>query len=98
MKKNNHRTVKLFGVISLPLIGWGIVITIAVIWLISQQIKINEYQAEIADLKKEEDISKERISELETMTAMSRSDEYIEREARKRGYVLYDEVIFKEAN
>ena len=79
-------------------ICWGIVIAIVLIWMTAQQFKINEYKAELAELDEAELNSQERISELETMNEMYMSDEYIEREARKRGYVHPDDVIFREAD
>lgn len=79
-------------------ICWGVVIAIVIIWVTAQQFKINEYKAELAELDEAEYNSQERISELETMNEMYMSDEYIEREARKRGYVHPDDVIFREAD
>ena len=92
---NVNRSVpsKVFGWVC-----WGIVIAIFVIWMTAQQITINEMQAELAGLGAEEEDGQDRISELETMNEMYLSDEYIEREARKRGYVHPDDVIFKEAD
>ena len=101
MRNVNKSTGALFGVISLKVlwwIGWGIVIAIFVIWMTAQQITINEMKAELAGLDAEESDGNERISELETMNEMYLSDEYIEREARKRGYVHPDDIIFKEAD
>lgn len=79
-------------------ICWGVVIAIVIIWVTAQQFKINEFKAELAELDEAEYNSQERISELETMNEMYMSDEYIEREARKRGYVHPDDVIFREAD
>lgn len=79
-------------------ICWGVVIAIVIFWVTAQQFKINKYKAELAELDEAENNSQERISELETMNEMYMSDEYIEREARKRGYVHPDDVIFREAD
>lgn len=89
------------GILSLGVVRWicwGVVIAIVLIWMTAQQIKINDYKAELAELSEAEMNNQERISELETMDEVYLSDEYIEREARKRGFVHPDDVIFKEAD
>lgn len=77
-------------------ICWIVVIVITVIYLISQQIKINKYAGEVEKLEIERADLQERNDELATMNELS--DEDFEREARLQGYVRPDEVIIKEAD
>ena len=76
---------------------WGVLIAIILIRMTAQQLTINKYNAELDALEERANASQERIAELETMNDMFMTDEYIEREARKRGYVHKDEKIFREA-
>lgn len=78
-------------------IGIGIILALFLVRLTAQQITINKYTAELEALNDKELDSQERIAELETMNAMYMTDEYIEREARKRGYIFEGEKIFREA-
>lgn len=77
-------------------IFWGIIISATLIWLMSQQGKINKYEAEKAELEKSQEALEERNEELSTIGSQLTEEEY-EREARKQGFVRPDEVILKEA-
>lgn len=74
---------------------WIAVAAISVIWMISQQVTINKYTAEVAELKEEKLRLKEINDELSTSGELT--EEEFEREARKYGYVRPEEVILKEA-
>lgn len=80
------------------LIFWAAVISFALVRVISQQIKINDYKAQIARLDESLTTLNERKAELETQSDLYSTDEYIEEIARTRlGYVRSDEIVFKRA-
>lgn len=80
------------------LIFWIAVISFALMRVISQQIKINDYKAQIENLNESLTTLNERKTELETQSDLYSSDEYIEEIARTRlGYVRSDEIVFKRA-
>lgn len=73
-------------------------ISFALVRIISQQIKINDYKAQIARFDESIATLTERKTELENSSDLYSSDEYIEEIARTRlGYVRSDEVVFKRA-
>jgi len=78
---------------------WAVVIVAAVVRISGQQIKINRYKSELAELNATKNELEESQVELATQTDLSASDEYIENVARtKLGYVRSDEVVFKKAD
>ncbi len=83
---------------TVTLIFWIAVISFALVRVISQQIKINDYKAQIANLDESLTTLGERKAELDTQSDLYSSDEYIEEIARTRlGYVRSDEIVFKRA-
>lgn len=75
----------------------GALIAYVLLQFTARTLTVNKYNAELKALEEKEQALQERIAELETMDDIYLSDEYIEREARKRGYVHKDEKIFREA-
>ena len=88
------------GIILNKIVKWiiiGALIAYVLLQFTARTLTVNKYNAELKALEEKEQALQERIAELETMDDIYLSDEYIEREARKRGYVHKDEKIFREA-
>ena len=81
------------------LIFWVVFIVFAAARIVTQQIKINKYNAQYSELSNSVGELSERASELETQAELYSSDEYIEEIARTQlGYVRSDEIVFKRAD
>ena len=81
------------------LLCWVVFILFATVRIVSQQVKINNYNMQYSQLKSSVDELSERASELETQAELYSSDEYIEEIARtKLGYVRSDEIVFRRAD
>ena len=81
------------------LICWVAFIMFASVRVVSQQIKINNYNAQYSELTNSVEELAERAAELETQAELYSSDEYIEEIARTQlGYVRSDEIVFKRAD
>lgn len=82
----------------LILFFWAAVVVFAAVSFVSQQIKINAYNEQIARLDESVATLTEYATELETQSDLYSSDEYIAELARTRlGYVRSDEVVFRKA-
>lgn len=79
---------------ALKWIFWGIVITITLIWLISQQIQLNKFRAENAALEKEMKVMEEEYADLSNEDT-TLTDEEIKNIARQELHLIEndDQVV-----